>query len=90
LPPEVIAKKKHGFGLPWSAWLRTDARLQEILRGALLDRSSLERGYFKQSFLEKLFQDTRTDPTPFSGAVAWVVMMLELWHRRHLERPLTS
>jgi asparagine synthase (glutamine-hydrolysing) len=90
LPPEVIAKKKHGFGLPWSAWLRTDSRLQEILRGALLDRSSLERGYFKQSFLEKLFQDTRTDPTPFSGAVAWVFMMLELWHRRHLERPLTS
>ena len=35
LPDEILAKKKHGFGLPFGVWLKTHARLGELVYGLL-------------------------------------------------------
>jgi asparagine synthase (glutamine-hydrolysing) len=81
LPPEVIAKKKHGFGLPVSHWLRDVPCLRELAQDTLLSQASRQRGYFRAEFLERLFELHRCDRTNFFGDNLWVLLMLELWHQ---------
>ncbi|MCI0621705.1 MAG: asparagine synthase (glutamine-hydrolyzing) [Acidobacteria bacterium] len=85
LPPEIIAKKKHGFGLPISPWLRKTSRLRELAQDTLLSQASLQRGYFKPGFLEHLFELHRNDQSNFFGDNLWVFLMLELWHQSNRE-----
>ena len=56
LPREVIKKKKHGFGLPVSVWLKKDKRFKELARDTLLSSEAEQRGYLKKGFLESLFK----------------------------------
>lgn len=81
LPQEILRKKKHGFGLPVSAWLREDPHLNQLSQDTLLSKSSLQRGYFRPAFLRKLFALHGTDHTNFFGDNIWVFLMLELWHQ---------
>jgi asparagine synthase (glutamine-hydrolysing) len=81
LPPEILAKKKHGFGLPISPWLRDTPRLQALARDTLLSQTAIQRGYFQRRFLEQLFELHRNDQTPFFGDNLWIFLMLELWHQ---------
>ncbi|MDX2165616.1 MAG: asparagine synthase-related protein [Deltaproteobacteria bacterium] len=82
LPPEILRKPKHGFGVPVSRWLR-QAPLRDIAHDALLGPSFAQRGYVRRSFLEQLFAWHRDDRTNFFGDTLWVFLMLELWHRAH-------
>lgn len=77
LPPEVIAKKKHGFGMPFYEWTRDHPRLREIAYDSLgaLRRRHLVRGDFIDSVMG---HHARPEPTPYDGLV-WDLMMLELW-----------
>ena len=45
LPDDILDRPKQGFSVPESDWLRTD--LAGYAREVLLDRSSLDRGYFE-------------------------------------------
>ena len=83
LPPEVIQKTKHGFGLPISIWLRTDPKLNGMMQDLVLGPRSLSRGYFRRATLERMIAEHRTDETSFYGDALWNLMVLELWHRRH-------
>src|SRR3546814_19676785 len=48
LPEEVIAKKKHGFGMPFYEWTRDHPRLRQLAYDSLgsLRRRHLVRGEF--------------------------------------------
>jgi asparagine synthase (glutamine-hydrolysing) len=81
LPLAIRKKKKHGFGLPISIWLRTDRRLNEMMLDLVLSPRCFQRGYFREKALVDLVRRHRTDSTPFYGAVLWNLMVLELWHR---------
>jgi hypothetical protein len=35
--------------------------------------------------LERLFAQHERESAPFYGDIIWSVLMLELWHRRHLD-----
>jgi len=83
LPPQILAKVKHGFGLPASSWLKTHPGFRELARDTLLSRRFRERGYFQPNAVQELFHLHHTDQTPFYGDVLWTVLMLELWHRQH-------
>src|SRR5262249_5129317 len=50
LPPEVIQKKKHGFGIPVAVWLKSHPRMRELARDTLFSGRALERGYFRREF----------------------------------------
>ncbi len=86
LPPAVLAKRKHGFGVPTSTWLRDDRRFQELARDTLLSPRARQRGYFQAGAVETLFEWHRADSTPYYGELLWRVLMLELWQRRHVDR----
>jgi asparagine synthase (glutamine-hydrolysing) len=86
LPPEILAKPKHGFGVPVSAWLRTDPAWAALAREALTSRRARERGWLARGAAERLFTLNAGDPTPFYGDILWTALMLELWAQRHLDR----
>lgn len=82
LPAETRAKTKHGFGLPIPVWLRTDTRLNEMMRDLVLSPATVQRGHFRKKALEELVARHQTDETSFYGTALWNLMMLELWLRQ--------
>jgi asparagine synthase (glutamine-hydrolysing) len=87
LPPEILAKRKHGFGVPTSDWIKTDPRFTALARETLLGSRCRQRGYFRSGALEQLFLLHLGESTPYYGDILWTVLMLELWHQRHVDRP---
>lgn len=85
LPAETLAKRKHGFGVPTSEWLKSHPGFQTLARETLLSSRSRQRGYFRPGVIEGLFQRHTADSTPFYGNILWILLMLELWHRHHLD-----
>jgi asparagine synthase (glutamine-hydrolysing) len=85
LPQSILEKKKHGFGLPIGLWLKTDPKMRAMAEEVLRDPKTFERGYFQRSFIENTFAAMDRDDTPFYGDILWPFLMLELWHRRHVE-----
>jgi asparagine synthase (glutamine-hydrolysing) len=86
LPREILAKHKHGFGVPTSAWLRDHPQFQELARETVLSTRARARGYFRAGVIEDLVDAHRNDTTtPYYGDLLWRILMLELWERRHLD-----
>jgi len=83
LPAEILAKAKHGFGVPTSVWLRDHRGFRDLSREALLGAQARVRPYFAPGALDRLFELHAADTTPFYGDLLWKVLMLELWCRRH-------
>jgi asparagine synthase (glutamine-hydrolysing) len=81
LPDRILYKKKHGFGVPVGYWMVNDPGMKDL--AAILDEpQSRQRGYLRTNFLSRLKELNRTHPAYF-GEVLWMVLVLELWHRRH-------
>jgi asparagine synthase (glutamine-hydrolysing) len=85
LPAEILSKKKHGFGMPTGDWLKKHAGFRDLAWALLLDRRSLQRGYFKRPALEKLLRLHDDESSTYYGTLIWNLMMLELWHRKHFD-----
>jgi asparagine synthase (glutamine-hydrolysing) len=80
IPEPILKRRKAGFPVPFGAWLRTD--LKDFVHDVLLDRTTLERGYFNVAAIEKLLRANAE-----SGQYAKEVLSLltlELWHRAFL------
>ena len=86
LPPEVIAKKKHGFGIPVSVWLKSDKRLREMSHDVLFSSRALGRGYFRRDFLEDLLRKHEADDSSYYGDTVWTFLAVELWHRQFVDQ----
>jgi asparagine synthase (glutamine-hydrolysing) len=83
LPDKILYKKKHGFGVPVGYWALHNRKMQEIA-SVLNEPQSRQRGYFNPKFLARAVELNRTYPA-YYGEVLWVLLVLELWHRRHFE-----
>jgi asparagine synthase (glutamine-hydrolysing) len=82
LPASIIYRPKLGFPTPWSGWL-VGTQLDAI-ESLLLEPRSLNRGFFRTSAIEKLFQEHRTRHRDHYDRI-WRLLNLELWHRVCLE-----
>jgi asparagine synthase (glutamine-hydrolysing) len=88
LPVEIREKKKHGFGIPVSTWLKSDRRMRELAHDALLSARAFGRGYFRREFIEDLFRKHEADDTSYYGDTVWTFLALELWHRQFVDEPV--
>lgn len=79
LPDEIIAKQKHGFGMPFGDWLLTHERLRALADDAL--RSLAARGVIRESFLKQLLTQLASGHAGYYGTMVWVLMIFELWLR---------
>jgi len=86
LPEKILKKKKHGFGLPIGHWVKADPKLRGWAEEILHDPRTYQRGYFQRDFVDRLFREMDQDnSSTFFGDMMWIFLMLELWHRRHVE-----
>jgi asparagine synthase (glutamine-hydrolysing) len=79
LPDEIIAKQKHGFGMPFGDWLLTHERLRALADDAL--RSLASRGVIREAFLKQLLAQLASGHAGYYGTMVWVLMIFELWLR---------
>lgn len=81
LPPATIAKKKHGFGLPFGKWLAEHPPLQQ-LASTQLD-SLAQRHIFRPDFISQTVMQQRQGHAAYYGELIWVMIMLEFWLQRN-------
>ena len=77
LPGQILAKKKHGFGLPFGIWLKDHAGLRRLAEDSLASLG--DRGVFNRDFLPELLRLHSEVHPAYYGEMVWVLMMLELW-----------
>jgi asparagine synthase (glutamine-hydrolysing) len=83
LPDQILYKKKHGFGVPLGEWFLRDAQLKVLVQDVLNSQQTLQRGYFRRGFLDKLIGLHNSGNAGFYGEIVWYLVALELWHREH-------
>ncbi len=83
VPPEVLHRRKQGFGVPIQHWI--NQQLRERIRDTLNDPRTIQRGYVSRSHVELLLDEHERGRRDHSMAL-WSLLMLELWHRRYVDR----
>jgi asparagine synthase (glutamine-hydrolysing) len=83
LPDEIIAKTKHGFGLPFGPWMQQHPPLAELVMSSL--GSLRKRGIVRDDFIDRLMQIHFARHPGYYGTMAWVLMMLEQWFQHHYD-----
>ncbi|MEP7062483.1 MAG: asparagine synthase C-terminal domain-containing protein [Betaproteobacteria bacterium] len=84
LPDEILAKKKHGFGLPFGVWVNSHPALQSLAFESL--RALSQRGIVRKEFIERLVNHYLPDHPGYYGEMVWVLMTLEQWLGRPAKR----
>jgi asparagine synthase (glutamine-hydrolysing) len=82
LPPDILERKKRGFGTPMGAWLR--GSLKPMLATMLGEPAVSARGIFRKQAIDELVADHdrgRTDGTDRLLAL----LNLEIWARMYLD-----
>ncbi len=79
VPKEILYREKQGFGVPINEWI--NLQLKERIHSDLLEKKTLERGYFEEKYIKVLLDEHAKNRRDHSHAL-WILWMLELWHRR--------
>jgi len=82
LPPEILNRRKRGFGVPISRWFRQE--LKELASDTLLSPRAGARPFFKPGVVRRLLKE-HVDGRFDHGPRLWSLLMLELWCRRFLD-----
>lgn len=83
LPDEIVDKRKHGFGMPFGEWMLAQPALARRVEDALAGLA--QRGLVRPAFLSELRHAIHAQHAGYFGTMAWVLMMLELWLREHVD-----
>lgn len=81
LPQQILTKTKHGFGLPFGVWLKTEPALRELIHGLLTDLK--RRRMVRADFIDSLVAQHRDGHASFYGYPIWDLAMLEAWLQAH-------
>src|SRR5690606_35128341 len=77
LPDEIIRKEKHGFGLPFGVWAKSDAALRELVNDNL---SALkQRRIISAAFIDRANAEHTPEDASYYGSAIWDMVMLEQW-----------
>ena len=82
LPAEILTRKKMGFPVPFSVWLRGGGA--DLARDVLLDSRARQRGVIDPSAVAALL-DAHADGTRDGGDALWTLMNVELWYRTFID-----
>ena len=82
LPPDILSRRKMGFGVPLASWFRHE--LRDMTRDLLLSPRARQRGLVRPAAVEELLRihDEGRDCSPR----LWALVSLELWCREWLDR----
>jgi len=81
IPPKIINKNKHGFGLPYGLWMQEDKNLKAFTHDHL--QLLKKRNWIQNNFIDKLFNQYLIEHPNYYGVMSWVLIMLEGWLQEH-------
>ena len=81
LPPEIITKKKQGFGLPFGHWVLKNPALEKLARESV--DILVERNILRREFVSELFTTHLPAFPGYYGEMVWISMMLGQWLSQH-------
>jgi asparagine synthase (glutamine-hydrolysing) len=81
LPTEIINKRKHGFGLPFGEWLRSEPVLRDLTYPTL--QALKQRGIFSAAAIDRVVAQHGSEHASYYGSMVWALLMLELWLQEH-------
>jgi asparagine synthase (glutamine-hydrolysing) len=82
LPPDVLTRRKMGFGVPLGSWFRNE--LRDYARDTLLGARARQRGLFAPAAVEGLLDEHARGRRDLSASL-WALVMFEEWARRWLD-----
>ncbi len=82
LPPEIINRKKRGFGAPVGGWLRKD--LQPLIRDLLSEEQVRSRGLFHWPKIQEVLRAHNEQRSDYTDQV-FALVTLEIWCRAYLD-----
>ena len=85
LPPEIVNRRKQGFGVPVGVWFR--GSLRDTFSDVLRSQRARERGYFNQRFVNRLLDEHVSGVRDHSMRL-WQLVVLELWHQAYIDTPV--
>ncbi len=84
LPGEILRKRKQGFGLPVSVWLRTEGPFKAMVRETLFDATARARGWWEPAFVAGLLAQHERGAWDYGDCI-YRLFVLELWLRRYVD-----
>lgn len=84
LPQEILQREKQGFIFPLKMWMKNE--LKPLIEDALSQKTVQKRGLFNEVKVHKMWNSFLNDPKGDSWAQVWLLAVLELWCREHLDR----
>ncbi len=82
LPERILTRKKMGFPVPFSGWMR--GAWHSVAQDVLLDRRTRERGLVNPTAVSALLDDHRSGRRD-AGDSIWALLNLELWYRTFID-----
>lgn len=77
LAEQTLTKSKHGFGLPFGAWMKENEQLKSLTHDAL--NSFKSRNIVKASLIDQAMEAHNSVHTGYFGELIWIMVVLELW-----------
>jgi asparagine synthase (glutamine-hydrolysing) len=85
VPREVIYRRKKGFSVPLSLWLRNE--LRDIVAEELSENRLRQIGYFNPEMVAKTVHEHLSGRRNHENKI-WALLNFVLWHRMYIEEPL--
>lgn len=82
VPPEVVYRRKMGFGVPVGKWFRGEMR--SFVSDVLLSETALNRGIIRPDEITRYVQEHVNGERDHQFQV-WTLLMLELWFQRFVD-----
>ena len=88
IPPQIVDKSKHGFGLPYGLWMLENQALKDFS----FDHLQLlkRRNWIQNEFIDQLFNKYLVEHPNYYGVMSWVLIMLEGWLQKHQSTQATN
>ena len=82
VPDMIINKEKHGFGLPFGVWLKTDAALGDMIYSYLADLK--KHDIVSANFIDDVIEEHRSGHPSYFGYAIWDLAILQAWLAAHV------
>ncbi len=82
VPPEVVYRRKMGFGVPIGKWFRNE--MKDFVSEVLLSKKSLQRGIVKPEIFKKYVDEHLKAERDHTFQI-WTLLMLELWFQKFID-----
>jgi asparagine synthase (glutamine-hydrolysing) len=86
LPPEIVDRRKQGFGMPVAGWLRHE--LRGLAEDVLLDPVASARGFHRPGEVRRLLAEHAEGRDHWRSL--WGLLTLELWFRTCVDAPVAT